>query len=498
MKRFAVFASLFLLTAHLSAVPAAAADTRTPVQRNGWLRVEGNKLLNEHGDPVQLRGMSYFWSMAGESQNYYNASVVGWLASDWKVSVVRAAMGIDENWGATSSGYLAGNKSGSVGNDKRVTDVVDAAIDNGIYAIIDWHSHKAHQNTDEAKAFFTEMANKYKDNPNVIYEIYNEPDIGCGTPTQSTSAWNTIKPYLQEVTNAIRQVDTKNLIILGTPCYSQQVGIATNDPITGNNLLYSLHFYSNDERHQALRGIASTAINNNKAIFVSEFGTCNSNGGTECKPGTSGDNCPKQNDNSHNPTETDVWFNFLDQHKISWVNWSISTKDEAASAIKSGTSTSGNWNDNNLTPSGAYIRGKLRAAYDAEQTTSAQTTARVIPQPQSSGGRSAIAPVSGASSSNFSAGPVPADRSGGGVKFYWWGKALKSGSLAVYNTVGSSVKSIVINDVSANALSKRAIATWDLADANGRPAAIGTYLVKGKLTASDGTVVNVSAIIGVR
>ncbi len=495
MKRFTAFASFFALTVGLSAISVAA---ETPVERYGRLAVIGNKIVSEKTEnPVQLRGMSYFWSMAGESQNYYNANVVGWLADDWKANLVRAAMGVDEYWGENSSGYLAGNKSGNKGNDERVDDVVNAAINKGIYAIIDWHSHTAHTKTDDAAAFFKKMAQKYKDYPNVIYEIYNEPTVGCGNATVGTTAWNTISPYLQAVTDSIRKVDPNNLIILGTPCYSQRVDIAANTPIRGNNLLYALHFYSNDPNHQAtLRSTAQTAIDRGQAIFVSEFGTCNSNGGTQCVPGTSGDNCPKQNDNSHNAAETDIWLDFLDQRTVSWANWSISTKDEAASAIKSGASTSGNWTDANLTPSGAYIRSKLIAAYNREEeqwNTAVLAEDRALPGAQTAT-ESAVSPVN-AQPNRFSVGPIPTSLTGSGVNFFWQGKAVTGGSLLIYDAVGNGVKSVDIKDASANGQSRRVIGSWNLTDAKGRRVTAGSYLVRGKLLKQDGSVVPVSSIV---
>lgn len=342
------------------------------------------------------------------------------------------------------------------------------------------------------------MAEKYKTVPNVIYEIYNEPTAGCGTQAVATSAWNTIKPYLQTVTNAIREVDPNNLIIIGTPCYSQRVDIAANDSIVGKNLLYALHFYSNNPDHTTpLRANATAALSKNKAVFVSEFGTCNSNGGTKCADGTNNPNCTqKVNDNSHNAAETDIWLNFLDENKISWVNWSISTKDEAASAIKAGTSTSGNWTESNFTPSGAYIRGKLIDAQTREDAmTAVLTPARSIPNSQQTTESASIAPAA-ALSNHFSVGPVPASQFDGGVKFFWQGKTVNSGSLQIYNALGNSVKSIGINsESSVGSLSRRAIGGWDLTDAKGRRVTAGSYLVKGKIVTQSGNAAIVSSII---
>jgi hypothetical protein len=267
-------------------------------------------------------------------RGFYNAQLVSWLASDWKVDVVRAAMAVEpeQDFWNDERGYI----NDPVANKNRVTAVVDAAITSGIYAIIDWHSHDAESFQQQAISFFEEMAQKYKNVPNVIYEIYNEP-LG---PADS---WQTIKPYMQAVTNAIRAIDAQNLIIIGTPVYSQRVDVAAEDPVQGANLAYALHFYAGTTSHRAtLRDYAYIAMSRGQAVFVSEFGTSGSSG-----------------DGSYSEPETNIWFSFLDQFKISWVNWSISTDGKTSSALKSGASVNGNWNSGNLSASGAYIRGKL-------------------------------------------------------------------------------------------------------------------------------------------
>src|SRR3569833_1498239 len=62
----------------------------SPVALHGALSVKGNQVVDAHGKPVALHGMSLFWSQA--APQYYSAEPIDWLAKDWKVSVVRAAI----------------------------------------------------------------------------------------------------------------------------------------------------------------------------------------------------------------------------------------------------------------------------------------------------------------------------------------------------------------------------------------------------------------------
>ncbi|GIR30139.1 MAG: hypothetical protein CM15mP44_4220 [Candidatus Neomarinimicrobiota bacterium] len=53
----------------------------------------------------------------------------------------------------------------------------------------------------------------------------------------------TLKPYALNVISAIREIDPDNLIVVGTPEWSQRVDLAAEDPITEyTNIAYTLHF----------------------------------------------------------------------------------------------------------------------------------------------------------------------------------------------------------------------------------------------------------------
>ena len=49
-------------SAHLKHIKYKTATDVTIVQKYRQLRVEGNKIVNQSGDPVSLHGMSLFWS----------------------------------------------------------------------------------------------------------------------------------------------------------------------------------------------------------------------------------------------------------------------------------------------------------------------------------------------------------------------------------------------------------------------------------------------------
>jgi endoglucanase len=224
------------------------------------LTVSGNKVLIG-GQQGSLAGNSFFWSNTGwGNEKYYNASVVGWLKTDWKSTLVRAAMGADD-----AGGYLS-----DPSNKTRVIALADAAIANDMYVLIDWHSHHAEQYQAQSIAFFKEMATKYGNTNNVIYEIYNEP--------LQVSWSGVIKPYAQAVIAAIRAIDPDNLIVVGTPSWSQDVDVAANDPIAGVNIAYTLHFYAGTHG-QSLRDKAQIALNKGVALFVTEWGSVNADGG---------------------------------------------------------------------------------------------------------------------------------------------------------------------------------------------------------------------------
>lgn len=303
-------------------------EGRTVVERYGQLQVIGTNLCNEAGEPVQLRGMSsHGLQWHGK---YANRDVLKWLRDDWNTQLWRAAMYV------TEGGYMTGKAI-----KFKVIDSVDAAIDLGMYVLVDWHVHRDQDPNaykEEALEFFAEMAQTYGSYPNVIYEICNEPNGDHVT-------WSgQIKPYAEEVIAEIRKYDPDNIIVVGTPTWSQDVDKAAEDPITGqSNIMYTLHFYAGSHGKE-LMAKAEKALDAGLALFVTEWGTTLNSG------------------DQFFPDKVMPWLSFMRKHNISWANWSVNNKGEDSGILiyNGDRNAKGGWTDADLSPSGKFMRKVLR------------------------------------------------------------------------------------------------------------------------------------------
>lgn len=300
----------------------------TVVERHGKLSVSGTDLVDEHGQPVQLKGISshglqWFGHLV-------NKDSMRWLRDDWHMTVFRAAMYTAED------GYIT-NRSVK----DKVKEAVEAAIELGIYIIIDWHilsDNDPNTYKEEAKEFFAEMAQLYGQYPHVLYEIANEPN------GREVTWKNSIKPYAEELIPVIREHAPDSIILVGTGSWSQDVHHAADDQLSADNIMYVAHFYAGTHG-QSLRNQIDYALKKGAPIFVTEWGT---------SAATGGDGVFLE--------QAKVWLDFLDERNISWVNWSLTDKNESSGALSPTVpkSTKGNWTEEMLSESGRFVREQMR------------------------------------------------------------------------------------------------------------------------------------------
>jgi endoglucanase len=323
-----LFALAALLLAACDTVPTTPPPAPVApgiVSAHGPLHVVGNRIVGRDGQPVSLAGISYGWSQ-WEAARFFNPGTVNWLKSDWHAAIIRAPLGIHEE-----DGYF----QHPTANKARVMHAVDAALAADLYVIIDWHDHNAQLHTDQSIAFFTEMARRYGDRPNIIYEIYNEPKTGY--------TWaRDVKPYAEKVIAAIRAIDPDNLIVVGTPNWSQDVDVAAADPIKDANVAYSLHFYAGTHK-QKLRDKATQALQLGAPLFITEWGTCAASG-----------------DGPIDDASVREWLAFIRENQLCFCNWAVYDKHETAALVLPSASSKGGWQDANLSASGRYVRELVR------------------------------------------------------------------------------------------------------------------------------------------
>ncbi len=293
------------------------------VSYNGYLKVKDSKLVNEKGENFRLRGISsHGLQWYGNLITKENIKV---LKDEWKTNVFRLAMYTDEG------GYIS-NKS--IKDD--LEKYIDIMIDNDMYVIVDWHilrDNDPNMNKEEAIKFFDYMSNKYKDYPNVIYEICNEPNGDDVT-------WNNhIKPYAKDIIKVIRKNNPKSLIIVGTPNWSSRITDVIDNELKYKNIMYSFHFYAGAKDTDNLRNILNKAIDNKIPVFISEFGISEPSG-----------------DGGVFLDKASEWMDILDKNNLSWINWSLSNKDESSALLKPEANSI---SDNGLSTSGKFIKEQL-------------------------------------------------------------------------------------------------------------------------------------------
>lgn len=302
--------------------PEAASQnavSRGGVSENGRLQVVGVQLCNQSGDPVVLRGMS---SHGVQWYGQFTSSGAISSTAAYGANLFRIAMYTEEN------GYLSRPEC-----KDRVIAAMDAAISQNMYVILDWHilsDGNPMTHLTQAKEFFAEMAQRYKNSPAVIYEICNEPN---GAVTWSGD----IKPYAEQVIACIRQHAPDAVVLVGSGTWSQDIDQAAADPLKEKNIMYTCHFYAGT--HGAfLRERIDAVRKQGLAVFISEWGTSRADGGS----GVYLD-------------ESKVWLDFLAERSISWANWSLCDKQESSAALRPGANPNGPWSQDDLTESGKFV-----------------------------------------------------------------------------------------------------------------------------------------------
>ncbi len=296
----------------------------------GFLKTDGQRIVNEKGENVLLRGMGlggwmlqegYMFHLAslgrqyrikeeisklvGEQKanefydswlkNHTNKTDIDSLAS-WGFNSVRLPMHYNLYTPAIEDEPIAGQNTWI----QKGFDITDSLLAwckaNKMYLILDLHATPGGQGNDlnisdrnpdkpslwesEANqqkmiALWRKLAEKYKDEPWIAgYDIINEPNWGFeskedfrGTAEKTNAP---LRKLMVEITKAIREVDEKHIIIIeGNGFGNNYNGIF---PKWDDNMVLSFHKYGNFNSIGAIQQFINYRKEQNMPIWLGESG----------------------------------------------------------------------------------------------------------------------------------------------------------------------------------------------------------------------------------
>jgi hypothetical protein len=241
------------------------------------LHVSGNKILTADGKPYRLLGVD---RSSGEfacvqGKGLWDSGPVDQASVDamktWNIHAVRIPLN-EECWLGVN-----GSPSGAT-YQQGVKDYVNLLVANGINVILDlhwnwgaytngpdWHCKDEHATCQKpmpdaryAPQFWTSVANAFKDNDAVVFDLFNEPYPEIGSNWDKTLGWQcwrdggtcTGLPYetagMQDLVDAVRATGATNILMLGGLEWANDMRewltYKPTDPL--NNLAASWHAYS--------------------------------------------------------------------------------------------------------------------------------------------------------------------------------------------------------------------------------------------------------------
>src|SRR6185437_7160789 len=292
------------------------------------LKVSGNKLVNQQGQQVVLHGVdrsgAEFDCVGGSVFDGPSDAASIQAMKTWNIDVVRVPLNEDCWLG------INGVKTGGATYQQAIKNFVSILNQQGMYVVLDLHwnapgATKATGQTnmadkDHSPAFWTSVANTFKGNNTVIFDLYNEPhDISWSCWKDSSSGSCGTVAGMNQLIQAVRSTGATNVVMAGGLAYSSDLsGWLANKPTDSTgNLASSWHMYGNsgcENSGMCWNTSTMTNIINQVPVIVGEFGE--SSNGSVC-----GTNI------------VNTFMNWLDQHQTSYIAWTWNTWGGSCGAL---------------------------------------------------------------------------------------------------------------------------------------------------------------------
>lgn len=286
------------------------------------LSVIGNKLVNEQGRQVRLKGLNPIDPLIHKQLGDSGCPEWGKLYFDTM-----------KQWGANVVRLSIHPAVWKYHGDSDTFAALDEALswceDNDMYAIIDFHSigfptrdtykndsdaiygNKYQTTTTDMKQFWQKISERYRGQKVVAaYELFNEPTISPnGGSPGGQSDWLELKNFAEEIITEIRNNDSQTIILVGGLNWAYDLSHVALHPVSGNQIAYAVHPYPDKTNWDSNFGL----ISNSYPVIVTEFGYGPAGGGYHFD----------KDNYSGTDYGTDI-IDYLDSKAISWIAWSFS------------------------------------------------------------------------------------------------------------------------------------------------------------------------------
>ncbi|MFL5656004.1 MAG: glycoside hydrolase family 5 protein [Ktedonobacteraceae bacterium] len=317
-----------------TATPSGGTPTSTFTVPASMPHVQGAQIVDAHGNPLILRGaqietsLNYIksWDSGERPTATLNSTVFHVMAQDWKMNAMRLPL---SNWiyAKDTATYTS-----------QLDQIVQEANAAGLYVVLDLHDNQqagspySSKSADLPKtediAFWKAIAAHFKNNPMVMFDLYNEPNEpnwqtwlhGGGTIGGATTVG------FQDLINAVRSVGAQQIIVVEpgsagkTKNFGQDTaeesGWATfgNTTLNDPDIVYSLHVYEGITASPQQLDANWGPILNHHPIYYGEWAFLpNSSTAAHCK------NLPT-NPASANQVVIN-FLNYMSSHNASWTAW---------------------------------------------------------------------------------------------------------------------------------------------------------------------------------
>ncbi|HEY1636137.1 MAG TPA: glycoside hydrolase family 5 protein [Acidimicrobiales bacterium] len=214
----------------------------------GPLHTAGNQILDANGRAVVLRGIQrYGLESDGPDPNFNENDIAH--AKQWGANLVRVSLG-EERWLAGSCGYDPAYTT-------KVDNIVKWVTQLGMVAVLDLHFNaiapcsrpglQEMADAPNAITFWRQVAQRYRSNPLVAFELYNEPhDISDavwrnGGPVNQAGV-TFVAAGMQQLYDAVRSQAANNLVFVSGNQWATQ--FPSTAPLAGYNIVYGVHAYT--------------------------------------------------------------------------------------------------------------------------------------------------------------------------------------------------------------------------------------------------------------